>query len=59
MDSEMKFWLALWITVAVMSVMVVATITTGICYHRKTMIENGFEEVRTIGSHVPVWQKVD
>lgn len=56
--SEERFWLTIWITIAVAFVVSTAVITAGVCYHRKTMVENGYEEVTLQGTAAICWQKV-
>ena len=56
--SEERFWLTLWYGVAVAVVLMTAIITVGICYHHKTMVENGYEEVTLLGTSAICWQKV-
>lgn len=56
--SKEKFWLTLWGGIAVTVVLMTAIITLGVCYHRKTMVENGYEEVTRQGTAAICWQKV-
>ena len=56
--SEESFWLTV-LTIAALTVTIMAAvIATGICYHRQTMVEHGYEEVTVPGSVSPYWQKV-
>ncbi len=57
MTSDEKFWLAIWACAAFTVVALAAIITFGVCHHRKTMIENGYEEVTVQGYSRPCWQK--
>ena len=44
--------------IAVTLIIISVTMTVGICYHRKTMVENGYEEVILPGRQSVFWQKV-
>ena len=56
--SEERFWLTVCGGVAIAVVLITAIITVGICYHRKTMVENGYEEATLQGTPYICWQKV-
>ena len=56
--SEEMFWLKLWGMLSAASVLLTVTLTIGTCHHRKTMIENGYEEVTLQGTSSICWQKV-
>jgi hypothetical protein len=43
--------------IAITLILISVTMTVGICYHSKTMVENGYEEVILPGRQSSFWQK--
>lgn len=58
LSSDERYWITFWTLVAMVIVLVAAIVTAGVCYHRKTMAENGYEEVTLPGSGAVCWQKI-
>ncbi len=56
--NEEKYWLIIWGYMAIAVILMTAILTAGVCYHRKTMVENGYEETTLQGTGVVCWQKV-
>lgn len=57
-NEQLQFWLRLWYIVACAILLLAGIITTGVCYHRKIMVENGYEQVQLPSVLHTRWQKI-
>ena len=58
-NVDQKFWLILVLTITLGLCLIVGTLILDGYLEYKTMATNGYEEVTVVGYNYPVWQKVE